>query len=120
MGATVWFEVSGYGEQLLSAGANVAPSFIIAHLGDNTSPKVRVFEGGDPRRIMYAGSVGLGGHDEDHTSTDVTEYAAPYNLVFERQVIPIQAIASGSAGWCDRIYWRIPLGVTWWLLVAWL
>lgn len=118
MADTGWFEVSGSGFQLLDSGAQHAVQYLEAHVGTITSAKVRILPGGDPRRIQFGGSVFLGGTATDHNGDTVNEGGLLHNLQLEREFWfpPTTPIAQAVF---DRVNWRLPPGITWWLLVAW-
>lgn len=120
MADTGWFEASGSGETIVAGGAVVAPTIILAHLGTLTSMRVRVVPGGDPQRLQFAGSVGWGGSDLDHTSTLVNEYVHGYQLEFERNAFLAGALQGGfTQAYADRLWWKLPPGITWWLMGIW-
>lgn len=114
-----WIEVSGDGEALVDGGTLHQMTEMVAVLGTYTSPRIRIANGGDPKRVTYGGSAGFGSTDTDHLGSTVTIYQHGFQLEFERvfYLVPWSVYAQYPI-W-DRMWWKIPPGINWWIRPSW-
>jgi hypothetical protein len=116
---TGWVEVSGEGEQALVAFHTfVTPTFLLAHIGTLTNPKVRVMGVAVPRRVQFGGSAGFGSTDLDQNGVLQVEYGLDRVLNFE-SLVWTPAIPASAGSFIDRMWWKLPINVTWWLKAFW-
>jgi len=113
-----WTEISGEGEMLFAGGDYKKVCNVLAFVGDITSPRVRITGTVDPRRVQYGGTIGLSGEDVDHDDVmfhDVNyHHTWPLNWT-QQYIVPLADHFDSVGGGDNRIFWRIPPGITWWI-----
>lgn len=111
-----WTEVSGEGEMYFAGGDYKKVCNILAFVGDVNSPRVRIIGTAEPRRVQYGGSLILLGEDADHEDVTLTDVGYSFELNWTRQfMIPKADHFDSVGGGANRIGWRIPPGITWWI-----
>jgi len=105
-----WTLANGEGEAAIAGGSYVEPLVVLLHIAACTNPKVRFLGSAFPRRVQYAGSIGLGGDDNDETGTDRRDvaYLHPIQWEFDVFLVPPARLVGAFA---THVLWRLPLGL---------
>jgi hypothetical protein len=91
---------------------------LVGHIGTLSNPRVRVLGVATPRRVQYGGSAGFGTTDTDENGVLKVEYGPDLGLNFE-SFSWAPGIPANAGNFIDRVWWKLPLNITWWLKVFW-
>lgn len=110
MSDTGWHTVTGHGLTTFALPSTpVRATDIEVVVTDVTSPRVRFVDAFVPRRLQYAGSVGISAQDvHPVTAADIQMVVAEVQINFEYMdfyFVPGQQSV-------DSFWWKLPAGVT--------
>lgn len=103
--------MTGQGIQIISGGAEVSPTAVVAEVISLTNPKIRITGSTFPRRLQFAGSLQLCTREELNAGGFDVAVMVSIPIAFEFQETDFQSGSFVFSG-ISRIAWLLPSGIT--------